>query len=180
MSDRARNVMLLALTVFGVVLAIGAFIALRGGVDNSASKPQPNTGVATALATATTATEPFSGLTSARLGVGGRCLHIVIADADTERVAGLRDVTDLGDYDGMLFVYGSDTDARFTMSGTPLPLDIGWYAADGTPVDRTTMTPCIDGSDASCPVYASSGRYRYALETPAGQGGAGAIGACPA
>src|SRR5262245_7537715 len=173
--------MLLALTVFGVVLAILGFIALRGGVEeHGTSKPQANTGVGTALATATSASEPFSGLTAARLDVGGRCLHVVIADEEAERHDGLRDVTDLGAYDGMLFVYGSDSNARFTMSGTPLPLDIGWYAATGAPVDRTRMAPCLDGTDATCPVYASSGRYRYALETPAGHAASGSIGACPA
>ena len=121
---------------------------------------------------------PFAGLTEARLALGERCLRVAIADETTERQQGLRNVTDLGPYDGMLFVYGSDSDAQFTMSSTPLPLDIGWYAADGSPVDRTTMQPCPTGTDASCPLYASSGRYRYALETPAGGGSAGAIGAC--
>ena len=133
-----------------------------------------------ALDAATPASAPFAGLTEVRLALGDRCLKVVIADENNERIQGLRDVTDLGGYDGMLFVYGSDTDARFTMAGTPLPLDITWYTADGGPVSSTTMRPCVDGSDATCPVYASAAKYRYALETAAGHGGSGAIGACPA
>ena len=67
------------------------------------------------------------------------------------------------------------------MSRTPLPLDITFYAADGTPVSSTRMTPCPDGTDATCPTYASGGRFRYALETEAGSGASGApIGSCPA
>jgi len=181
-SNRARNVILLSLTVFGVVLAILGFIALRGGVeDKSTAHPQRGTAVARALGATKPAARPFLGLNEARLGVGGRCLHVVIADEDSERVQGLRGLLDLGGYDGMLFVYGQDSTARFTMSGTPLALDIVWYDANGRPVSNTTMQPCLDGTDSTCPVYASQGAYRYALETQAGRGGgASSLGTCPA
>jgi uncharacterized membrane protein (UPF0127 family) len=176
----ARFVIALGLSVFGVVLAILGFIALRGGVEHTTAKAEPGTGVSTALGHTAAAHAPFRGLTEARLGLDDRCLHVLVADTDSERHEGLRGVTDFAGYDGMLFVYDSDSLARYTMSGTPTPLDIGWYAADGSPVDHTTMTPCLDGNDATCPIYASEGSYRYALETAAGQGGTGSIGACPA
>ena len=49
---------------------------------------------------------------------------------------GLRErARSLGPYDGMLFVFPRDTDARFTMADTPMPLDITFFAADGAPVD---------------------------------------------
>ena len=41
------------------------------------------------------------------------------------------------------------------MANTPLPLDIGFYDADGAPINRTTMEPCPEGTDATCPIYAS-------------------------
>jgi uncharacterized membrane protein (UPF0127 family) len=175
----ARVVIALGLSVFGIVLAILGFIALRGGVDDTTAEAEPGTGVATALSHATGAHAPFAGLTEARLGLDDRCLRVLVADSESERHEGLRGITDFAGYDGMLFVYGSDSLARYTMSGTPTPLDIGWYAADGSPVDHTTMTPCIDGTDATCPIYASEGAYRYALETAAGHGGTGSIGSCP-
>jgi uncharacterized membrane protein (UPF0127 family) len=178
-SGSSQRTIVLVLAGAAVVLAVVGVVLLRGPNDDERGAPEAGTGVATALRGATAATAPFAGLTEARLALGDRCLRIAIADDAAERQQGLRGVTDLGGYDGMLFVYDSDHDGRFTMSGTPLPLDIGWYAKDGTPVDRTTMEPCLDGNDATCPLYAAERKYRYALETEAGDGGAGSIGACP-
>jgi uncharacterized membrane protein (UPF0127 family) len=169
----------IAITIVVVFLAALGAVVMRSSVGSLKSDAEPGTGVAQALDGANAASPPFAGLTEARLALGDRCLKVAIADEDDERVQGLRDITDLGDYDGMLFVYSSDTDARFTMARTPLPLDITWYAPDGRPVSSTTMRPCVEGSDATCPVYASAAKYRYALETAAGHGGSGAIGACP-
>jgi uncharacterized membrane protein (UPF0127 family) len=77
-------------------------------------------------------------------------------------------------------VYKSDTSARFTMANTPLPLDISFFDADGKPVDQKRMTPCLSGSDATCPVYASARRFRYAVERAAGAAHGGALTACGA
>jgi uncharacterized membrane protein (UPF0127 family) len=175
----SQRVIALVLAAVAVVLAVVGVVLLRNGNDDDRGAPEAGTGVATALRGATAAAAPFAGLTEARLALGERCLRIAIADESAERHQGLRGVTDLGDYDGMLFVYDSDHDGPFTMSGTPLPLDIGWYAKNGTPVDRTTMRPCLDGTDATCPLYPAAGKYRYALETEAGHGGGGSIGSCP-
>jgi uncharacterized membrane protein (UPF0127 family) len=125
------------------------------------------------------ARSPFAQFDEARVSVGARCVRVLVASTLAQRVQGLRDVRSLAPYDGMIFVFPSDTTARFTMANTPMPLDIGWYASDGAPVDRTQMTPCA-GTDRTCPAYASKKKYRYALETPAGGLGAGAIGACAA
>ena len=65
----------------------------------------------------------------------GACVCLSPSNS-AERIQGLRAVTDLGAYDGMLFVFPSDAFARFTMAQTPLPLDIGWYTSDRAPVDR--------------------------------------------
>jgi uncharacterized membrane protein (UPF0127 family) len=175
----SQRAIALGLAVVAVVLAVVGVVLIRGPNDDDPGAPEPGTGVATALRGATAAAAPFAGLTEARLALGDRCLRIAIADESAERHDGLRGVTDLGDYDGMLFVYDADHDGPFTMSGTPLPLDIAWYAKDGTPVHRTTMKPCLEGTDATCPLYAADGKYRYALETEAGHGGGGSIGSCP-
>jgi uncharacterized membrane protein (UPF0127 family) len=68
----------------------------------------------------------------------------------------------------MLFVQPGDGDVTFTMSGVRTPLDVTWFAADGSRVDGTRMAPCPDRDAKRCPVYRSRGPYRYALETPAG------------
>jgi uncharacterized protein len=121
---------------------------------------------------------PFDAFAQSRLAVDHRCLRVLVASTSAQRIRGLRDVSDLGPYDGMLFVHGSDAFARFTMAQTPLPLDIGWYTSDGAPVDRAHMTPCPRGTDANCPTYGPRRKYRYALETRAGALGAGALTGC--
>jgi uncharacterized membrane protein (UPF0127 family) len=124
------------------------------------------------------AAPPFEAFSQSRVAVDHRCLRVLVASTTSQRIQGLRDVTDLGAYDGMLFVFPSDSFARFTMAQTPLPLDIGWYSSDGAPVDRVRMSPCPRGSDASCPEYGSRRRYRYALETRVGALGAGGLSTC--
>jgi uncharacterized membrane protein (UPF0127 family) len=123
---------------------------------------------------------PFSDFRAGRVAVGGRCLNVLVATTDAQRSQGLRDVTNLAPYDGMIFVYANDTNTNFTMANTKIPLDITWYASDGAPVDHTTMEPCPNGTDATCPVYSSKHKYRYALEQPAGAPGGGTLGACAA
>lgn len=124
------------------------------------------------------AAAPFDSFSQSRVAVDHRCLHVLVASTSAQRIQGLREVTDLGAYDGMLFVFPSDAFARFTMAQTPLPLDIGWYTSEGAPVDRARMTPCPRGSDTNCPSYGPRHKYRYALETRAGTLGTGALNAC--
>jgi uncharacterized membrane protein (UPF0127 family) len=167
-----RLAIALAITVVIVVLsALGAWI-LRSSIDTRAAVEFG------AIDTTAAASVPFEGFTQARIALEDSCLLVAVADEIDERTRGLRDATDLGTYDGMLFVFPADTDARFTMAGTPLTLDIGWYDADGLPVDRTTMEPCLYGDDATCPDYGATRKYRYALETHGGQLGGGALGGC--
>jgi uncharacterized membrane protein (UPF0127 family) len=166
--------------VAAIALGLVAVVAVARVVfddDDGPARAEPGTPVARALATVTAADAPFAGFTATDVSVGGRCLRVVIADEEHERSQGLRSVTSLGPYDGMLFVNGEDTDTPYTMSGTRIPLRIVWYSARGEPVDATDMEPCPEG-DAACPSYAARVRYRYALETPAGGSGSGALTAC--
>ena len=128
----------------------------------------------------TAAPAPFADFSQARVAVGARCLHVLVASTESQRVQGLREVRSLP-FDGMIFVFPRDTNAQFTMAETPTPLDITFFAASGAPVDRTEMTPCPAGTDATCPAYASKQRYRYALERPVRSAPAsGALGGCAA
>lgn len=95
-------------------------------------------------------------------------LVVAVAATGEERSQGLRGVDDLGDLDGMLFVWdGEEVTSRFTMADTLIELDIAFFDADGRLVDAFRMVPC-DGED--CPTYAAAAPYAYALETPAGHG----------
>jgi uncharacterized membrane protein (UPF0127 family) len=130
------------------------------------------------LARTTRASSPFTLFDEARVALDGRCTRVLVALSVSQRVQGLRGVRTLDPYAGMLFVFPSDTSANFTMAQTPLPLDITFFDADGHAVDHTTMDPCPDGSDSSCPAYGSHRRYRYALERPGSPSSVGAVGSC--
>jgi uncharacterized membrane protein (UPF0127 family) len=133
------------------------------------------------FATTTVAAAPFDAFSEARVAVGGDCRRVLVASTPAQRTQGLRAVTALGPYAGMLFVNATETNARYTMAGTPMPLAITFFDAAGRPVDRTEMTPCPNGTDATCPEYASRKRYRYALERPATAPPlSGSLGGCAA
>ena len=165
-----------ALAFCGVVAwFVVASVALDAGSDDDVWTRGP---VAAALRDATDAGEPFSDLTEIALGVGGDCTRVVVADAEDERIQGLRGRSSTAPYDGMLFVFDGLTTSGFTMSGVPAALDIGFYDADGRPVSRLRMEPCAK-AEAECPAYMSEKEFVYALETEAGALGSGALGACP-
>ena len=97
--------------------------------------------------------------------VDGTELMVAVADDPGERAQGLMGVDDLGSLAGMLFVYESDTQGGFWMKDTIIPLDIAFFAADGSLVNLQTMEPC---QADPCPFYHPGAPYRWALETAAG------------
>jgi uncharacterized membrane protein (UPF0127 family) len=109
-----------------------------------------------------------TGFASALLGVLPGDLEWCVWVADTEplRQRGLMHVRDLDGREGMLFVFDADTSERFWMRNTPMPLSIAFFGDDGSLVSTAVMAPCADR--ANCPLYASAGPYRYALEVPRG------------
>jgi uncharacterized membrane protein (UPF0127 family) len=96
--------------------------------------------------------------------VAGWC--VLLAATSEQRQRGLMEVTDLGGYAGMLFVWDGDASSSFYMRNTPTPLSIGWFDADGALVSTADMDPCPDVQ--GCPTYPSGGSYRFALEVPQG------------
>lgn len=90
----------------------------------------------------------------------------LLADTRAERSRGLMERRDLGPYAGMVFRFDEDTQVRFFMKDTPMPLSIAWFDAQGRFVSSADMTPCPEGQD--CRRYAAVAPYRYALEVPQG------------
>jgi uncharacterized membrane protein (UPF0127 family) len=162
-----------------VAAGVVATLALVGMIVVVARLRADRSGVAhLSFATSTRASAPFEAFSEAHVAVGTKCLRVLVASEPGQRTQGLRDVTSLSPYAGMLFVNPGTTNARYTMANTPMPLDITFFAASGAPVDSTQMTPCPAGSDATCPEYESKSAYRYALERPTGSSGSGSLGAC--
>jgi uncharacterized membrane protein (UPF0127 family) len=102
--------------------------------------------------------------------VAGWC--VLLAATSEQRQRGLMEVTDLGGYAGMLFVWDGDASSGFYMRNTPTPLSIAWFDAEGAVVSTADMDPCADVE--GCPIHPSGGTYRFALEVP--QGSLGDLG----
>ena len=161
-----RSLALALLVVGGVGITIGV-VKLVGAADD----PEPQAGTAPVsgvLDTATAASAPFRGLTELQVGVGGRCLRVAVADSLSERVEGLRGRSDLGPYDGMLFVFEVPTHVGFTMSTVPVPLEIGFYGGDGARDSAGHMTAVPEGG-GPVPDLSGERRIRLRARDPEGE-----------
>lgn len=147
--------------------ALAAAVLLLGvaacGSDGSVTT---TTSRVTTTTTGSAVTDLLDSFDHRQITVSGETWTVAVADTLAARSQGLMGVTALGDLDGMLFVFSDDTDSGFWMRNTLIPLDIAFFAADGTLVDLLTMNPCPGDP---CPVYHPRGSYRYALETAVGR-----------
>jgi hypothetical protein len=109
--------------------------------------------------------EAIASFGTATLALDGTNLLVAVAGDSDERRQGLMGLEDLGDLDGMLFVFDGDTESGFWMKNTLIPLDIAFFNDEGVFVDGFRMEPCTADP---CPSYRPGGSYRYALEMPAG------------
>ena len=170
---RALVFTLLAVATVAVV-ALAVVLLRSGGGSGSNGSSALSAGIAHQVP----ASAPFEGLGELNVGIGGRCLRLAVADSLAERVAGLRGHADLGPYDGMLFVFPSPTETSFTMAGVTVPLQIGFYAPDGSRTNALLMRPCPHKAESQCPVYSADGPFLYAVETPKGALPTGPLTTC--
>ena len=166
-----------------IVLGVIALSVLVVKVLDELGDPTPHAGgipLTAVLPRSVPAQAPFEGLSEVKAAIGyDRCLRLVVADSQDERVAGLRDHTaDLGPYDGMLFVFQGPTESAFTMSGVEAPLDIAFFEQDGARNSTRAMEPCPVKAERECPAYRADGPYVFAVETKAGELPSGPITAC--
>lgn len=144
--------------LLAVVLLVVVACGETGSVPTTSSTAVP--------VTSTSVADPLAGFPVRAITVSGEAWTVAVAATPSHRAQGLMGVTDLGERDGMLFVFDGDTDSGFWMKNTLIPLDIAFFAADGTLVDLLTMVPC---EQDPCPVYTPRGPYRYAVETVVGR-----------
>lgn len=156
----------------GVLVVVGAVVSSCGSVPSGAPTQSLNPDRVSAPAASVASPTPTSQLSDILadfptewIGLAGRDLLVAVAGTPADRRQGLMEVDDLGDLDGMLFVFPTDTTSGFWMKNTLIPLDIAFFGVDGRVVDSFTMQPC---KSDPCEVYDVAGPYRFALEMPAG------------
>lgn len=150
------------MTAFAV-LAAGCGNAAPGGVASVDSSAMPSV-ISTTGTEAVVDTGDLVDPETRTVTVDGRDYLVAVADNPATRSRGLMGVEDMGDLDGMLFDLGVERHATFTMRNTLIPLDIVFFAADGTGRAILRMVPCVA---EPCPSYPSGAAARYALEVPA-------------
>lgn len=93
-------------------------------------------------------------------------VNVELAKTLDERRLGLSFKKYLGDYDGMLFVFDSETKTPFWMKDMKIPLDMIFFDSQGFIVDmKEAQAPC---TDTYCPSIYSKKSYMYVLEVNSG------------
>ena len=120
--------------------------------------------IGTSATTTTTVADQLAMFAATTVAISGEAWTVAVADTPALRAQGLMGVTDLGELDGMLFVFESNVSNGFWMKDTPIPLDIAFFDVDGVLVDLLTMTPCRVRPLPD--LQPSRGEYRYAQSKP--------------
>jgi uncharacterized membrane protein (UPF0127 family) len=93
-------------------------------------------------------------------------VNVELADSESERQAGLSFKKYLGDYDGMLFVFNTETNTPFWMKDMQIPIDMIFFDSQGFVVDmKEAQAPC---TTTYCPSIYSAKSYMYVLEVNSG------------
>lgn len=95
--------------------------------------------------------------------VGTKKLEVEIVQSDEERMRGLMHREQLGENEGMLFVFEEAQIQSFWMRNTFIPLDIAFIDANGKIIDVQRMEP-LDETKS----YFSPAPVPYVLEVNAG------------
>lgn len=159
-----------------IFVALGA-ITFVGVLALELFGPAKQNAFGNAVDSATVAASPFTKFRTMDLKIGSNCKPVLVASNDAQQNQGLRGVTALAPYEGMLFAFPNDQQVRFTMADTRIPLDITFYDANGKPISTEHMEPC-PGTDLTCPTYGPNKAFRYALETEKDRMPTGALGTC--
>ena len=140
--------------------------ATSASTTSSSDTPSTETtSVATSIPAEELNTGDVVGFDTTMIALAGRQMLVAVADSSELRQQGLMFVEDLGDLDGMLFIFDSERLGAFWMKNTLIPLDIAFFADSGEMIGTMTMVPCeVD----PCLHYDIGLPYRHALETPSG------------
>ena len=150
---------------FVLVLLVLALVVTGCG-DDTPDAPRTEAPVTTRPTTAAPALPPqLADSETTTVTIDGEEWFVAVADTRELRNKGLRFVDDLGDLDGMLFIFDEEKLVSFTMEDTVIPLDIAFFNGAGRLVNLDHMVPC---NSRDCPSYIPQGPVRYAVEAREG------------
>ena len=104
-----------------------------------------------------------SGMHTIQIRVCGTPLQVEVASTPAEQQKGLMFRQALSENQGMLFIFDHPQQASFWMANTAIPLDIGFFTADGKLQEVHSMKPF----DLT-PVVSKQDNIQYALEVHRG------------
>lgn len=102
--------------------------------------------------------------------IGSTKIYVTVADSEEERKQGLSGKAELGETEGMLFVFETkDVYPGFWMRGMLFPIDIIWIN-DGkvSKIDKDLAVPAEGTPDSELKVYYPDKPVDYVLEVNAG------------
>jgi len=94
--------------------------------------------------------------------IGDKEFNFSLAETGIELMTGLKGVTSLEPYDGMLFDFGQEFYPIMTPKGLVFPVEVAFISEDGVIQEFNKLDP-MDGLNR-----AASKRVRYTLEVPVG------------
>lgn len=94
--------------------------------------------------------------------------EVELADDEHERAMGLMYREEMGDDEGMLFIFPSERPRAFWMKNTLIPLDILYFDRHKKLVSFSLDTPPCKNTTSRCPSYPSEKPAKYVLEINAG------------
>ena len=98
--------------------------------------------------------------------IGGVKIDAELADTPKKQADGLMWRPQLNESEGMLFVFGSETNLSFWMKNMLIPIDIVFITSDLKIITvHKSVPPCLDDP---CKLYTSRKPAKYALEVSAG------------
>jgi hypothetical protein len=104
-----------------------------------------------------------SGLKTVNMNICGTPLQAEIASTPEEKRSGLMFRQELPPNQGMLFTYNKPQQVSFWMANTAIPLDVGFFTADGKLQEVRSMKPFDLTS-----VVSKQNNIQYALEVNRG------------
>lgn len=103
-----------------------------------------------------------------RVTLNDKTFVVELADDNQSRAMGLMYRKEMGDDEGMLFVFPDSQLRAFWMKNTLIPLDILYFDNNRRLVSISENTPPCKNTTTRCPNYPSKKPAKYVLEINAG------------